>query len=269
MISRSFSARSLLVPAALLALPAFAGGTKLTDDDRIEILRGIMAEFATVKAYLPRSTKPLPFDSNGTWDKEKWKEMGREMGPAARVGDLVQVTKVTIESDKLLLEINGGPKRKGHWYDHVQVGMGNSTQPVSRDQNRAAATGTLIALEFHPSVPPIKAAEIKKILSPVLDFDKQSATEQYVEKLPEPVQKAIKEKKAIEGMDKEQVMLSLGKPRHKERDNADGIETEEWIYGEPPGKITFITFGSGGKVLKVKEGYADLGGSTAAPLPPR
>src|SRR5258708_36460606 len=111
---RIFSASTLLYTAALLSLPSFACTANLTDDDRIEILRGIMAEYATVKAYLPRSTKPLPFDSNGTWDKEKWKEMGRTMGPAARVGDLVQVTKVTIESDKLLLEINGGPKRKGH-----------------------------------------------------------------------------------------------------------------------------------------------------------
>jgi hypothetical protein len=40
------------------------------------------------------------------------------------------------------------------------------------------------------------------------------------------------------------------------------------VYGFPPGKITFVTF-SGSKVSKVKEAYADFGGSTAMPNPPR
>jgi hypothetical protein len=57
----------------------------------------------------------------------------------------------------------------------------------------------------------------------------------------------------------------MGKPRHKERTvTKDGTETEDWIYGEPPGKITFITF-AGSKVIKIDEAYADLGGSTATP----
>ena len=35
----------------------------------------------------------------------------------------------------------------------------------------------------------------------------------------------------------------------------DGVETEDWIYGKPPGKITFVTF-AGSKVIAVKETYA-------------
>ena len=72
----------------------------------------------------------------------------------------------------------------------------------------------------------------------------------------------------IEGMDKEQVMLAVGRPRNKQRETKDGVELEDWIYGQPPGKITFVTF-SGNKVIKVKDAYAGLGGSTAEPLPPR
>ncbi len=61
-------------------------------------------------------------------------------------------------------------------------------------------------------------------------------------------------------------MLAIGKPRQKERNvTEDGTETEDWIYGEPPGKITFVTF-TGSKVTRVKEDYADIGGSTAPPL---
>jgi len=177
-----------------LLLPAFsllAGDKKLTDDDRIEILRGIMAEYATVKTLLPRTKDPLPFQSDGTYDKQKWAEAGQKFGPAARVGDLVQITKVGFENDKILLEINGGTKVKGHWYDHVQVGMGNSTHPVSTQQNSNAPGGTNIAVLFNQPIPELKSADIKKMLASVLDFEKQSATQNLVETLPEPIQKAI------------------------------------------------------------------------------
>jgi hypothetical protein len=257
----------LLAPGSWLLDSAQAGDKKLTEDDRIEILRGIMSEYATVKAPLPRSKDPLPFDSDGTWDKQKWTEATQKFGPAARVGDQVQITKVTIESEKILLEINGGMKGKGSWKDHIQLGMGSQTRPISTQQNSNAPGGTNIALRFNQPIPPMKAADVKKMLAPVLDFDKQTATENYVEKLPEPIQKAIKENKAIEGMDREMVVLALGKPRHKERNVAkDGLETEDWIYGDPPGKITFVTFANS-KVIRIKEAYADVGGSTAPSLP--
>jgi sulfur carrier protein ThiS len=272
MKSRFFAACRLAPAAILLAsgfwiLPSARADKKLTEDDRIEILRGLLSEYATVKAPLPRSKDPLPFDSNGTWDKQKWTEANQKFGPAARVGDLVQITKLTIEGDKILFEINGGMKGKGSWKDHIQVGMGNSTRPISTQQNSNAPGGTNIALRFNQPIPPVKAADIKKMLAPVLDFEKETATENYVEKLPEPVQKAIKENKAIEGMDREMVVLALGKPRHKERSvDKDGTETEDWIYGDPPGKITFVTFANS-KVIKIKEAYADVGGSTAPSLP--
>jgi|SRR5947209_6314993 len=258
----------MLSPLLLVTNVATADQKKLTQDDRVEILRGLMAEYATVKSYLPRSKKPLAFHSNGTWDKQKWEEEGKTLGPAARVGDLVQITRVSIENDKILLEINNGLKKGGHWYDHVEVGMGNRTSPINTNQNSSAPGGTYIAVLFDKQVPPITSSDLKKMLTPVLDFEKHSATENYVEKLPEPVQKAIKANRAIEGMDREQVLLAMGKPRHKERDVKEGAELEDWVYGQPPGKITFVTF-NGSKVVKVKEAYADVGGSTAAPLPPR
>ena len=56
--------------------------------------------------------------------------------------------------------------------------------------------------------------------------------------------------------------------RHKTREVKEGTETEDWIYGQPPGKITFVTF-EGSKVVRVKDTYAGLGGAVADPLPPR
>jgi hypothetical protein len=105
---------------------------------------------------------------------------------------------------------------------------------------------------------------VKKILSPVLDFDKRSATQLYSETLSPEMQKAITEKRALVGMDHDQVLLAMGHPDHKYRESKDGVDLEDWIFGAPPGKITFVTF-TGSKVSKVKEQYAGLGSETRAP----
>lgn len=261
------SPRTALLVSACLLMTAGGNAAKLTQEQRVELMRGLMAEYATVKAPLPRSKKPLPFDAAGTWDKAKWDEAGKEFGPAARVGDLVQITKVAIEDDKILLEINGGLKGGRKWYERIEVGMGGRTSPIGNQVSNPTA-GTNLALLFKKQMPPVKSSEVKKLLAPLLDFEKRSATEQYVENLPPPVQKAIKENKAIEGMDREQVMLALGRPVRKIRETREGLELEDWVYGNPPGRIVFVTF-NGNKVVAVKESYAGLGGQVAPPLTPR
>jgi hypothetical protein len=66
------------------------------------------------------------------------------------------------------------------------------------------------------------------------------------------------------GMNREQVMMAVGRPQHKSREVKDGLETEDWVFGTPPGKITFVTF-NGDKVIKVKDSYAGLGTQVANP----
>jgi hypothetical protein len=248
---------------AIVAILTFApgllrAGNKLTWEDRVELTRGLTAEYATVKALLPRSHKALEFEATGGYDKKQWTEIARESGPAARTGDLVQITKVDIDEDKLVLQINGGYKGGRKWYQGVQIGMGGATAPVSTNNDSNAPGGTSIAILFHKPLEPIKASEIKKMLAPVLDFEKHSVTQLYSESLPPETIKAIKEKRVVVGMDHEQVRMTLGQPQQKSRETKDGLEVEDWVYGTPPGKITFVTF-SGDKVIKVKDSYAGLG----------
>jgi hypothetical protein len=250
---------------AVVAILTFApgllpAGNKLTWEDRVELTRGLTAEYATVKALLPRSHKPLEFDASSGYDKKQWTQIGRESGPAARTGDLVQITKVDIDEDKLVLQINGGYNGGKKWYQkgHLEVGMGGATAPVGNTNDSNAPGGTSIAILFHKPLEPIKASEIKKMLAPVLDFEKHSVTQLYSESLPPETQKAIKERRVLVGMDHEQVRMTLGQPEHKSRETKDGLEVEDWVYGIPPGKITFVTF-SGDKVIKVKDSYAGLG----------
>ena len=124
--------RLAVIAATLCGGELQAAGRKLTHEDRLEIIRGLSAEYATVKTALPRSKKALEFSSNGTWDKAKWIEMGRENGPAARVGDVVQVTKVDINGDNIEFEINGGFRTGPKWHERIQVGTGQRTAPIGQ-----------------------------------------------------------------------------------------------------------------------------------------
>jgi hypothetical protein len=232
----------------------------------VELTRGLTAEYATVKILLPRARKPLEFDADGTYNKSAWAGVAREGGPAARTGDLVQVTKIEIEDDRIVLQINGGYKGGKKWYQGVQVagGMGGAQVPINQGNDTNAPGGTSIAVVFHKPLEPIKALEIKKMLAPVLDFEKHSVTQLYSESLPPEVQQAIKEKHVMVGMLREQVIMALGRPEHKSRETKDGLDVEDWVYGVPPGKITFVTF-NGDKVIKVKDSYAGLGTQVGDP----
>jgi hypothetical protein len=254
---------------AIAALIAVAGGgtaraEKLTFEDRVELTRGLMAEYGTVYVLLPRSKKSLDVESTGAFVKTAWAAIAKESGPAARLGDSVQITKVEIEGDKLVLEINGGYRGGKKWYSGVQVSTnGSSPTPISNNNSNAPG-GTSIAILFHKPLEPMKATAVKKILAPIIDFEKHSVTEIYTETLPPETQKAIKDKRVIEGMNREQVILALGKPAHKSRETKDGVDLEDWVFGQAPGKITFVTF-KGEKVFKVKEAYAGLGSQVQDP----
>src|SRR5271169_5548210 len=97
------------VLAAFVAVASLsADQKKLTMDHRVEIMRGLMAEYATVKVPLPRSQRPLDVKTDGSYDKSQFDQAAKQFGPAGRVGDQIQVTHVDIEKDSIILEINGG-----------------------------------------------------------------------------------------------------------------------------------------------------------------
>jgi hypothetical protein len=167
-----------------------------------------------------------------------------------------------------VLEINHGMSGGRHWYQNVQVGIGGTTSAPMPQGDSNAPNGTSLAILFHKPLEPIKAAEIKKMLAPVLDFEKRSATELYADTLPPEIKQAIHDKRVTVGMDRDQVLLAMGRPEHKSRETNDGVEQEDWVFGMPPGRITFVTF-VGSKVSKVKEEYAGLGTEVADPKVPR
>jgi hypothetical protein len=254
--------RFILGLTLLAGLPLFADEKpeKLTDMQRALLIREFVAEFGTAKVLVPRSKNPLEITRDGKYDEEQWKAAIEKDGPAARLGDLIQITKVGFKGNKLLLELNHGIKGGRRWWHNVEVSGGASRGSTLGDgQQLYAPGGTTLALVFDDTIPPLTSDEVKEILEPVLDFTQRSATELYVEKLPPDFQEAIKQKRTMTGMDRDMVLLAKGRPDNKYRDFKDGVETEDWIYGAPPGNVTFVTF-EDGKVVRIKDSYATVGG---------
>jgi hypothetical protein len=264
-----------LLAGALAQAGVIGPSDKLTDDEKIELLRGLMSEYATMKVPLARSKKPLEFFVEGTFNRKYWEDSFRALGPAARQGDQIQITKVTFQGDKLLFDINGGLTSGQHWYDHISGGMSGPPMPTSTQTTTTTSPmdnggygptptlGTYIVVVFRKPMENLTSADVKKILAPIMDFDQRSATQLYSEMLSPEMQKAVAEKRAVVGMTRDQVKLALGAPDSKYRETTkDGVETEDWIYGKGVGKYTFVTF-AGSKVTNVKETYAGLGGDVA------
>jgi len=237
------------------ALPA-----KMTELEKQTIIRDLMAEFGTAKLLIPRSKKPLGLNPDGTFDRREWGAALQEFGPAARLGDMVQITKVTLKDDELVLELNYGISGGRKWWHRIQV-SGSTRTGTTLGQNAAthAPGGTEIALVFEDGLPAKTAEEFLEFLKPILDFEQRSATELYVEKLEPKYREAIADGEVIEGMDRDMVLLAKKKPDNKYRERKDGVETEDWIYGKPPGDIIFVTF-EDGQVTQVKHQHANLGG---------
>jgi hypothetical protein len=237
-----------------------------SDEQRMELIRGLASEWATAKVPIPRSKKPLAVAADGTFDKKAWNDIGRSEGAAARLGDILQITKVELEGDQIKFELNGGSKRKGAWKERVQIGGMGGNVPLSTGAPQTAPSGTNLILRFDKTKPPQDSATVKKMLQGVLSFERRTATEQYVDRLPPEQKKAVEEKRIMEGMQKEAVILSWGKPVRKFRDSKDGEDTEDWQYGVPPGKVVFVQFKED-VVTRVKEMYGNIGGSTVPNLP--
>lgn len=255
----------------LIALAFSAPGPVVADTDagRLALIRELTAEFGTAALVIPRSKKALEIHPDGTYAADQWSEAMTDHGPAARLGDLIQVTKVAIKKDRIEFELNNGIKGGRKWWHRVQV-SGSTRQGTTLGQGQSvyAPGGTLLALVFEDGLPDGKtSADYKGMLKPVLDFDQKSATETVLETLPEEFRKAVEANEVLVGMDKDIVLMSKDRPDKKYRETVDGIEREDWIYGTPPGRVIFVTF-EDDKVVEVRDSYAQLGGSVAQPNKP-
>ena len=100
-----------------------------------------------------------------------------------------------------------------------------------------------MTLSFDKYVPELTGEQVREMLAPVFDFKALTEAEAYEKTLPPKVQDAIKDHQVLVGMDREMVIYAKGRPPKKIRDKDDnGVDYEEWIYGDPPQEVQFVRF---------------------------
>jgi len=231
---------------------------------RLSLVRFISGEFVKVVKPLPAVKPGFRIKPGQTVNEDSLRNALMRGGSAGNPGDSVQITRLIFKEKEIFVDINGGSKKGGKsWRDHIEVGVSGSPRPQSRVEQiggQGAGTpgfrdrGATLILDFGGPLPDMTPDEFKEFISQFLDFSKQrSAAVQWVETLPPEIQQAIKEKRALVGMDREMVVAAMGKPENKIRErDTDGNDTEDWIYGHPPGKTIFVKF-IGDKVVSVRQ----------------
>jgi hypothetical protein len=231
----------------------------LQPQSRLLLVRFVDGEFARVVQPLPGGKKGYKVPAGKPLDMQRLSDALRLNGTAAGQGDTVQITSIDFRSDQIVLMINGGGKKHFHLRDHLQIGVGGmATTPTPDSQTQSYAQqelpGATLILDYGRSIPDMSPDDLKRDLSVMLDFSKQrSAAVNWIDTLAPQFQQAIKDEHAVVGMDSEMVLAAMGRPEHKVRErDAEGNDTEDWIYGTPPSRTTFVTF-EGDTVIRVKE----------------
>lgn len=223
----------------------------MNSEARIDIIRGLSSEIVVAKVALPRGRKGLFINSKGEVNKKVAENELNSNGVAIRPGMPVEITKITFKPDRVVFEINKGGKRGRKWYQHIEVGMGNVMTPIAPDNAPVLAYGSWISLTFPGKVPELTVAQAKQMLASVLDFDRHSPTVLYSPTVPPEFKEAIKNHKVLVGMNRDAVLSAKGPPDRKIREQHDGSEQEDWLYGLPP-HVLFVTF-DGDTVVKVHQ----------------
>jgi hypothetical protein len=236
----------LLLPLTITADDSKSTGSsdKMTPQTKLLVMRDLNAERVFVKTPLPMGEKGLDIkDGKVSPNQQEVAQLVMLHGFAAKPGDRVVITNVIIREKSIFIEINGGGKKHEKWYQHVSVGAGAGTVPVGGAPQSLEAKGSSVTLQFDKYVPELTGEQVRALLAPVFDFKALNQTEAYEKTLPPKVQEAIKNHQVLVGMDRDMVIYAKGRPPKKIRDKDDnGVDYEEWIYGNPPEEVDFVRF---------------------------
>jgi hypothetical protein len=245
------------------AQPASKKGATLQETSKLSLIRYVSGEFAKARKPLPGGKEGVTLNADKPLDEETLNHAVTMHGAAVNAGDNVQITKLEFRERTIIVDVNGGGRPKKSWRDHLQFGIGGPPLPTSTTTTTGQEQGPpgfqqgrggTIYLQFSKSVPDLTPEDLKSLLAPFLDFSKErSASVHWIDTLPPEMKKAITERHAVIGMDRDEVVAAMGKPDRKVRErDAQGNDTEDWIYGHPPDKTVFVHF-TGERVTGIKQ----------------
>jgi len=241
--------------------PASTPNQPLQESSKLTLIRFVSGEFAKAVKSLPAGKEGFNVPVGKPLNAELLDRAVATHGAAVNSGDSVQITGLEFRGRQIAVDVNGGGRGKHHWRDHLQIGIGGGYPTMQSSSTQETGPpglqpgmGSTIFLEWNKFVPDMTPEELKQILSPFLNFQRErSASVQWIDTLPLEMKKAIQERRPVVGMDREEVVAAMGKPDHKVRErDSDGNDIEDWIYGQPPSKTVFVRF-IGDHVTKIQQ----------------
>lgn len=241
--------------------PANAKGTTLQETSKLALIRYVSGEFAKATKSLPAGKEGLIVYVGKPLNTELMNRALATHGAAINSGDKVQITSLDFRDHQIIVDLNGGGRGKKHLRDRFHIELsGIPTMQTTTEQQETGppglqpGLGSTIYLDFGKPVPDLSPSDLKKLLSPFLNFaGERSAAVEWVDTLPPAMKKAIAERRPMVGMDRDEVIAAIGKPDHKVRErDSQGNDTEDWIYGEPPSKTVFVCF-TGDRVTTIRQ----------------
>lgn len=236
----------------------------LQESSKLNLIRYVSGEFAKARKPIPGGKDGFIMPAEKPLDEESLNKAVTLHGAAVNTGDNAQITRLEFREHEIAVDVNGGGRPKKNWREHIQFGMGGgfpTASTTTTDPNGQQGPpgfqqgrGGTIFLQFSKNVPDLTPDQLKQLLSPFLDFSKErSASVHWIDTLPPEMKKAITERRPVVGMDREEVVAAIGKPDRKVRErDAQGNDTEDWIYGHPPEKTIFVHF-TGERVTGIKQ----------------
>jgi hypothetical protein len=243
---------SLLLFVALV-LPT-AGGAQVRQADQFQILGVLIADNAAARIVMPLGGDGVRLSELGVIDEEKLLEEVRDNGRAIAPGEVVEITAIRFDDDKIEVDLNGGGERGNRFFslDRIRVGIGGGTAPVTGAEEDAPE-GSKIVLRFEDRAPEVLTVEeLRTLLSPVLDFNKQNFMDSGIESLPSEFQDAVREGRAVIGMNRSTVTRARGRPNSRSYETSEAGEPEEiWLYERLGFGTDFLTFDEAGILIRI------------------
>jgi hypothetical protein len=242
----------LLVLAASARADDSKSAPHLSYQTRRDLIHSFDAELIYIRTQFPMGKTGLTLKAGKLSPSgQDLRQLLEMWGPSVKPGDLARISAITIKSDRIRFEVNGGPVKKQKWYQHISVSGGGGDVPIAPSDSQANPRGSYVDLVFDHYVPELKPQELKNLLWPVFDFNSKSALESYLETVPPKVKDAIQNHQVLVGMNREMVIYSKGRAPKKVREKVGETDYEDWIYGDPPQAVDFVRL-VGDEVVRVE-----------------
>jgi len=239
---------ALLSLTAMLVADEKPSSEKLSTEQRRDIIRALLAEPVYIHRVFPMGRTGIRIENGRVTPSEaEVRQMAAQTGVAAKPGDRAKITDVHFLSKGIVFELNGGPVKKKKWYERLEVSAAGGTATpaggqVDESKLYTNAQGSFVLLQFKDHIPSLTPDQVKSLLEPAFDFKAASVAEAFEHAMPPKIADAIKNHRALVGMDKDMVQYAKGRPPRRYRDREGDVEYEEWIYGQPPQQVEFIRF---------------------------